>query len=251
MRRVRRILAASACALAASALVGIAGPPADAEAAIKTAVVDRVLQVQGSERSERVRVECVAGDAKVNGSNPKGGAVACSRIVEIDASMGAGNDRVDFSGITSEFGEARFPGFGTGTGTAALGGRGNDRLIGSRVAFNVFYGEPGNDRAAGGDARDVLNGGTGDDNLNGADGRDSVIGDAGDDRLLGGNDGDLLSGGTGNDFLLGGPGGDVLGGGAGRDKLRGGPGRDRLVGGPGKDDLSGGPGKDEEIEKTP
>jgi len=225
---------------------------AQVDAKVTSAVVDRVLQLQGSEGKDRVRVACDAsGNAKVNGANPDGGAVACSAIFEVDATMGGGSDVIDFSGISSAFGEARFPGFGVGTGTAAIGGAGNDRYIPSPVAFNLFFGEAGDDRARGGPARDVLNGGAGSDDLDGADGRDSLIGGGGDDRLLGGPGGDLLAGGEGDDALFGEAGGDVLGGGPGRDKLRGGPGRDRLVGGAGKDDLRGGSGKDTEIENDP
>ncbi|CAN5517376.1 hypothetical protein BH20ACT15_BH20ACT15_12420 [soil metagenome] len=227
-------------------------PAAPADAKLTTAVVKRVLQVQGGKGKERARVTCDPnGRVKVNGRNPKGGPVACSNIYEVDASMGAGDDVIDFSGVSPAFGEARFPGFGVGTGTAAIGGGGNDRYIPSRTAFNIFFGGGGKDRAKGGRARDLLSGGPGDDALNGAEGRDTLLGQAGNDRLVGGSAGDLLSGGSGDDRLFGGPGGDVLGGGPGRDKLRGGPGKDRLVGGAGKDDLRGGAGKDIEIEKNP
>ncbi len=247
MSRARNTIAAATCALTATALLAV-----PAEAKVKTAVVGKVLQIQGSDRSERATVICnEAGEIKVNGANPKGGVQGCAGIVEVDAAMGGGDDTIDFSGISGAFGDARFPGFGVATGTAAIGGRGNDRYIPSPAAFNLFYGELGNDRATGGPARDVLSGGSGDDTLNGAGGRDSVLGEGGDDRLLGGNAGDLLSGGAGDDLALGGPGSDVLGGGPGRDRLRGGPGQDRLIGGPGRDNLSGGAGKDAEIEKDP
>ena len=41
--------------------------------------------------------------------------------------MGGGADVVDFSGVGRAFGKAKFPGFGNGTGVAALLGDGNDR----------------------------------------------------------------------------------------------------------------------------
>jgi Ca2+-binding RTX toxin-like protein len=247
MRREIRTIAAAGCALAALAATG-----APAAAKVTTTVTGSVLQIGGGNGAERVRVTCTAeGEVKVNGSNPKGGPVPCGRIVEVDAAMGGGSDRIDFSGITGAFGKARFPGFGVATGTAALGGPGNDRYIPSRAAFNLFFGEADDDRATGGPARDVLSGGAGEDKLNGAGGRDSVIGGAGGDRLLGAASSDLLSGGEGEDLLLGGPGADVLGGGTGRDRLRGGSGRDRLVGNGGRDSLSGGAGQDVEIEKNP
>lgn len=237
---------AIACVLGMAALG--AGLTVPAEAKLKTAVVKGVLQVQGSKASERVRVVCRNENVKVNGANPKGGAVPCAKIVEVDASMAAGKDTIDFSGISGAFGKARFPGFGVATGTAAIGGPGSDRYIPSRAAFNLFFGGSGNDRASGGPARDLLSGGLGDDKLNGARGRDTVLGEGGDDRLVGGSAADLLSGGKGNDRLFGGPGADVLGGGPGRDLLRGGPGRDRLLGGPGRDELRGGPGNDTEVQ---
>ncbi|MDP9187928.1 MAG: hypothetical protein M3O25_01620, partial [Actinomycetota bacterium] len=166
MSPARRTATATACALAVTALLA-----APAEAKVKTTVANRILQLQGGDGSERARVRCDdAGDVKVNGRNPKGGAVPCERIVEVDAAMGGGDDTIDFSGITGAFGEARFPGFGVATGTAAIGGAGNDRYIPSRAAFNIFYGQAGNDRATGGPARDVLDGGPGDDRLNGAGG---------------------------------------------------------------------------------
>ena len=136
MRRARRHRAA-ACAIGASAFFALA-PAAEAE--VSSVVLGKVLNITGSDGKDRARVTCDKGSAKVNGSNPVGGAVNCSAIVEVDATMGGGPDLIDFSGITSDFGEARFPGFGVGTGTAALGQDGNDRYVPSRVAFNVFFG---------------------------------------------------------------------------------------------------------------
>lgn len=247
MRRARRH---SLAALAIGATALFAAAPA-AEAEVSSVVLGKVLSVTGSDGKDRLRVTCEKGSAQVNGSNPVGGAVSCSAIHEVDATMGGGPDLIDFSGITSDFGEAKFPGFGVGTGTAALGGAGNDRYVPSQVAFNLFLGEAGDDRARGGPARDLLNGGAGEDDLGGVGGRDTLIGQTGDDRLAGGLESDLLNGGIGDDSLFGEPGADVLGGGPGKDKLRGGPGRDRLVGGADKDDLQGGAGKDTEIEKDP
>jgi Ca2+-binding RTX toxin-like protein len=245
MSRSLLIPVAGACALLA---LGAAAPAASAK--LTTSFKGRVLTVTGSKGGDRVVVTCSGdGFAKVNGKNPKGGPVPCRKVVEVDADTGAGRDVIDFSGVSGEFGKARFPGFGTATGTAALGGAGNDRYIPSRFAFNVFYGGAGADRATGGPARDVISGGAGNDRVNGARGRDTISGEAGNDRLAGGTGADLLNGGAGDDRLGGGAGADILGGGPGRDILRGGPGRDRLIGGPGRDILRGGPGADTEIEK--
>ncbi|HEX2358610.1 MAG TPA: calcium-binding protein [Solirubrobacterales bacterium] len=238
----------TAAALIAAALL-CAGAVSPAQAKLKTGFDDRVLNVIGGNGAERVRVRCVEGFTKVNGKNPKGGPVPCAKVVEIDASMGGGDDAIDFSGVSAEFGDADFPGFGIGTGTAAVAGEGNDRYIPSPASFNLFYGEGGNDRATGGPARDVLSGGPGDDVLNGARGRDSLLGNQGNDRLNGGTAADVITGHAGDDRLAGAAGDDIIGGGAGIDRLRGGPGRDRLVGGSGRDDLRGGPGNDAEVDK--
>jgi Ca2+-binding RTX toxin-like protein len=235
-----------AAAFACAALLTTAGP---AEAKVTSSHSGRVLTVTGGKGADRVRVTCADGVAKVNGKDVGGGPIGCAKIVEIDAGTGDGNDVIDFSGVTGEFGEARFPGFGVATGSAAVTGAGNDRFIPSPASFNLFYGEDGDDRAFGGPARDIISGGAGDDSLVGANGRDSVIGNAGNDHLVGGAGADLLSGNTGDDRLNGGAGADILGGGPGRDRLMGGPGRDRLVGGPGMDVLRGGPGKDDEAKE--
>lgn len=246
MRGALRTAVASACAGAAL----LAAAPA-APGAVEAGFDARLLTITGGNGAEHLRVVCDGdGRVQVNGRNPKGGPVACDKVAEINAEMGGGNDVIDFSGVTGAFGEARFPGFGVGTGALATGGEGNDRFFGAPAAFNAFYGEAGDDRGAGGPARDVLAGGGGNDKLNGARGRDSLLGNSGSDRLVGGSAADVLTGHAGDDLLSGSAGDDVIGGGAGRDRLRGGPGRDRLVGGPGKDDLRGGAGEDAEIEKN-
>jgi Ca2+-binding RTX toxin-like protein len=244
MREVRiAIVAACACA---GMLVAAPG----ASAAVTATFDARLLHITGGNGAERLKVVCDGdGRVKVNSRNPKGGPVACAKVAEIDAELGGGNDVFDFSDVRG-FGQARFPGFGTGTGVAAVGGEGNDRFFGAPSAFNVFYGESGDDRGTGGPARDFLSAGPGADKLNGARGRDSLLGNGGPDRLVGGPAADVLTGHAGDDLLSGSAGDDVMGGGSGMDRLRGGPGRDRLVGGPGKDDLSGGSGEDTEIEKN-
>ncbi|HET8976242.1 MAG TPA: calcium-binding protein [Solirubrobacterales bacterium] len=237
--------------VAACACAGLLAAAPGASAEVTASFDSRLLAITGGNGGERLKVVCDRdGLTKVNGRNPKGGPVPCAKVAEINAEVGGGDDVVDFSGVTGAFGEARFPGFGVGTGALAIGGEGNDRFIGGPGAFNAFFGEGGDDRGRGGPARDVLSGGPGNDKLNGARGRDSLLGNAGSDRLVGGPAADVLTGHAGDDLLAGSAGDDVIGGGAGRDRLRGGPGRDRLVGGPGKDDLRGGPGDDTEIEKN-
>lgn len=247
MRIVRHGLA-SLCAFIALAL----GTAAPASAKIETGVNDKILNIVGDGGDNSVVVVCAPdGLVKINGKDPDGGPTACSKIVEVDAQTGLGNDVVDFSGITDAFGEAHFPGFGTRTGAAAVMGPGNDTYIPSPVAFNLFFGEEGKDEASGGPVRDLLDGGPGNDRLRGEGGPDTISGGGDNDRLFGGPGTDTISGDDGNDLLSGQEGADALGGGAGRDRLRGGPGRDRLLGGPGRDRLNGGPDKDREVQDPP
>jgi Ca2+-binding RTX toxin-like protein len=229
-----------------------AGAPALAEAKVGINYANQVLTITSGKRADTVTVICPAtGMVEVNSRQPQGGPVPCSKIVEVDAVMGDGNDRVDLSGVDERFGEAQFRGFGQGTGAAAQGSGGKDTYIGSPTAFNLFLGGAGNDTARGGNLRDQLDGGPGDDDLRGLADRDSLLGRAGGDKLVGGAGADLLNGGFGDDRLLGGGGADILGGGPGMDLLLGGAGPDRLIGGPGRDRLRGGPGDDVEIEKRP
>jgi Ca2+-binding RTX toxin-like protein len=219
-----------------------------AQAAIKTRFSESrtLLTVDGDPGKNRVKVGCDALDkVRVNGRLAAGRRVACARVDEVDVIGRGGDDSVDLSGVDERFGRARFRGFGVGTGTAALTGDGDDRMIGSPTAFNLFVGGGDHDQASGGRRRDKLRGGAGGDDLNGRGGRDRLIGKRGGDRLRGGDGKDRLGGNAGADRLFGEAGDDLLSGGPGRDKLRGGAGADRLLGGPGRDRLAGGPGRDE------
>jgi Ca2+-binding RTX toxin-like protein len=234
----------------AAAVLACAEAPAEAKVGISYS--NQVLTVTSGKRADSVTVVCNAtGQVEVNRRQPQGGPVPCSKIVEVDAVMGAGSDRVNFSGVDSRFGTAEFRGFGVGTGTGAQGGSGDDTYIGSATAFNLFFGQTGNDTARGGDVRDQLDGGAGNDDLRGLADRDSLLGRDGADHLVGGAGADLLNGGSGDDKLAGSGGADILGGDAGMDLLLGGPGPDRLIGGPGRDRLRGGAGQDVEIERRP
>jgi serralysin len=161
----------------------------------------------------------------------------------------------------------------------AIGGYGNDSLIGNSVA-NILSGNDGNDVIGGGAGDDTLNGGNGNDVLMGGLGADVLNGGEGfdlasyadsatgvnmtfrptdgdvwlsieglegsqfDDILTGGNGDDYLSGLGGADRLTGGNGRDTLLGGAGNDFLDGGNESDTLDGGAGDDELGGGNGDD-------
>jgi Ca2+-binding RTX toxin-like protein len=236
--------------LAIAAMLACAAPTAEAKVGISYS--NQVLTVTSGKRADSVSVACNAtGQVEVNRRQPQGGPVPCTKIVEVDAVMGAGNDRVNLSGVDSRFGTAEFPGFGTGTGAGAQGGSGDDTYIGSATAFNLFLGGAGNDTARGGNLRDQLDGGAGNDDLRGLADRDSLLGRDGGDHLVGGAGADLLNGGSGDDKLAGSGGADIIGGDAGMDLLLGGPGPDRLIGGPGRDRLRGGAGQDVEIERRP
>ncbi|WP_198411897.1 M10 family metallopeptidase [Microvirga flavescens] len=125
----------------------------------------------------------------------------------------------------------------------AIGGLGNDKILGNQAA-NELRGGLGNDSLYGGDGRDRLYGGMGNDRLYGEAGTDSLYGEAGDDFLAGGAGNDLLQGGDGADTLYGGIDQDVLWGGLGNDSLYGEDGNDFLAGEGGNDYLVGGPGAD-------
>ncbi len=237
-------------AIAAALLAG----PGIAQAKVSASVSGSLLTVAGGKGSDHIAVVCRAGAVKVNGKDPRTGAIACSRVSEVDAVTGSGNDRVDLSGVGPDAGFAQrdLPGgFGHGTGAAADLGLGSDHYAGGASAFNLVLAGPGDDRMTGGRFRDSLQGGSGNDSGGSGAGRDILLGNSGNDKLNGGADDDLLSGNAGNDVLVGGAGADLLGGGAGMDRLSGGPGPDQLIGGPGKDRLNGGPGNNTVVQDSP
>ncbi len=228
--------------------------PAATQGKVRAQVSGQLLTVSGGKRADSVKVVCAQGLVKVNGKDPRTGALACSRVSEVDAVTGAGNDRVDLSGVGPDtgFGQRDLPGgFGHGTGAAGDLGDGNDRYFGGPSAFNLVLAGSGDDRAIGGRFRDSLQGGSENDRLIAGAGRDFLLGNAGDDKLKGGADDDLISGNSGNDLLIGGAGADLLGGGAGMDRLFGGPGPDQLIGGPGRDRLNGGGGNNTLVQDSP
>lgn len=240
--------------LAAIAAGLFAVHPGAAHAKVGSSVSGGLLKVRGGKHSDRITVECRNGSVKVNGKDPRTGAVACSRVSEVDVTSGPGNDRVDLSGVgpDSGFGQRDLPGgFGHGTGCGVQLGDGNDTYSGGKSCFNLVFGGRGSDRISGGNGRDELVGGADNDTLAGGPGNDILVGNSGRDRLKGGAGDDLLSGNSGNDVLIGGAGNDELGGGLGDDQLFGGPGDDRLIGGPGKDTLSGGTGNNTLIQDQP
>ncbi|HEX8553341.1 MAG TPA: M10 family metallopeptidase C-terminal domain-containing protein [Sphingomonas sp.] len=149
---------------------------------------------------------------------------------------GSGNDRIIGNGVDNVL-------TGNAGNDTITGDAGNDRLLGG-LGNDSLDGGVGADVLSGGDGNDRLNGGIDNDTLNGDDGVDALFGDAGADTLFGGVGDDNLDGGADSDRLDGGAGADVLIGGAGADVLIGGTDADRLIGGAGADTLTGGSGRD-------
>ncbi|MFT3956987.1 MAG: M10 family metallopeptidase [Piscinibacter sp.] len=146
----------------------------------------------------------------------------------------------------------------------AVGGNGNDTIIGSSYANNL-YGGQGNDSIVGGGGADTLNGSTGNDTMQGGAGSDTFYVNSSGDRIsdtstaaadldtvvsavnwslatgferltlsgsaattgTGNSAANLLTGNSGANRLTGGGGNDTLNGGAGNDTLDGGAGSDR------------------------
>ena len=105
----------------------------------------------------------------------------------------------------------------------AIGGTGNDIIVGNHAA----------NRLNGGQGVDVLAGGHSNDSLFGGDQNDNLRGEAGNDNILAGTGNDRLGGGDGADFLQGEQGNDTIDGGLGNDRIVGGTGNDQLTGGSG------------------
>ncbi len=142
---------------------------------------------------------------------------AYTRILEVIAFGGEGDDRIDASGLSIpvEF----------------HGGPGSDVLSAGNHPASILWGDDGDDTLHAGTSGATLWGGAGNDTLNGGAGDEILYGGSGNDTLYGNGGPDLLVGGAGDDRLSGGDGDDVfiitsyagndalLGGGAGRDTL--------------------------------
>jgi Ca2+-binding RTX toxin-like protein len=123
---------------------------------------------------------------------------------------------------------------GSGFDIARLLFRGDDRMVGTRLADQI-YGLDGDDTLLGGSGNDFEIGYEGNDRMEGGRGNDTLLGDSMVSAAQGAND--QLFGNAGNDSLLGNLGRDRLFGGDGRDELAGQGGRDTLTGGAGADDF--------------
>ena len=128
----------------------------------------------------------------------------------------------------------------------ALGGRGNDVLVGDN-RLNILFGGGGDDVLRGrGGLIDFLAGERGNDEVSGGNGRfDFIEGGRGNDVLRGGFGEDGIDAGPGHDLIAGGPGGDQIMAGPGRDRVFAGGGSDRIFARDGaRDTIAGGAGHD-------
>jgi len=157
----------------------------------------------------------------------------------------------------------------------AVGGKGDDVVIGNEVANSLFGGE-GNDILEGRKGNDTLDGGSGRDRMTGGEDDDTYYvdnindtvteyGNSGDynggidtvnssiDYVLGDNLEKLTlisnsatngKGNSLNNIITGNDSDNILSGEAGNDTLNGGGGNDKLIGGVGSDLLDGGTGSD-------
>ena len=206
----------------------------------------------------------------------------------VDEAVNGGTDSVSTS--VGGYGLAENVENLTLTGTAGIGGYGNDsdNVITGNSGANYLGGNGGNDRLDGLGGSDTLDGGQGDDIYTVADAGDVVVEDVNagndtvrssrtytlttnvenleltgttalsgtgnvlDNHLLGNSAANTLSGSDGNDWLEGFAGADTLNGGNDMDTLDGGLGNDSLTGGNG-DDLylmARGSGQDTVVENN-
>ena len=228
-------------------------------------VIDGVLYVGGTDRSERIIVQSSNSQGvfvKIDGRNYYPDDSVSERVVVYG---NGGNDSITVTGnvLPVEFHGGAGNDYLAGSRYADLldGGEGNDRILGG-LGDDVLLGGGGNDRLGGGSDNDYLHGDDTVDNLFGIPvyfesldrdvfispspnpGRDTLSGDYNDDVLDGGPDNDRVTGGNGNDIVRGGAGNDRVDGGNDDDLLLGDDGADTLYGRNGNDVLLGGNGLD-------
>jgi Ca2+-binding RTX toxin-like protein len=209
--------------------------------------------ISGDAADDPVTVACSNGFVTINGAQAPAG-VTCASVRGFGINTAAGNDSINTSAVGPTGGYPNLRG-GGGPHEYAIGigaEAGNDTLVDgpSRV---VFDGAEGADFALGGEGNDQLlgshlanfTGAGGDvDVLFGEGGDDLIHGSPGDDRLFGGDGADRVFGNDGLDLIRAGPGRDQGDGGRGADEVFGEAGRDTLRGGRNPDELRGGRGRD-------
>lgn len=206
------------------------------------------VRIKGNAEADDISLSLDGPFLKVNGHDPAGEPIEFSDVVLLHVTGGPGADSINLRGmrgfeglfadelnvggkfvVAGQAGDDLIVGLGVSTESiestrpesrlyvSTTGGRGDDRLIGSR-------------------AGDAISGGPGADRIYGLDAPDGLKGGPGNDRIWGGSNEwfgnrvkrDVIYGGSGNDVLFGGPGDDLMLGKEGDDKLFGGPGRDTM-----------------------
>ena len=243
------------------------------------------LSLTSDEEGDTIKLGCSPNGNVTNNGQVFGfgmGPIPCSGPEGIEVFGEAGNDTIDFTGVT----QARFTsilGFtedGVRNDEVLMeGGSGHDTLTGGPFSerLNALFafefgidadtvrGNGGDDdmkgteepdKLFGGPGQDVIEPGAGNDVAYGGPAHDAIdeisfhkdrdrfFGEGGRDQLFGGGGGDLLDGGGGGDYMDGMGGRDRMLGRAGADGLFGRGGADFLFGHAGNDYIRGGPGRD-------
>ncbi|MBA3273669.1 MAG: hypothetical protein H0T11_07335 [Chthoniobacterales bacterium] len=165
-------------------------------AAPSIGVVDRTLEVLGTDEAEYVEVK-----TPFNGD--------WLTVVYEDEPQSFKRDAFDEIYISLNGGDDFFSARTINVPIKLSGGAGNDKLIGGEA----------NDLVGGNSGKDSLYGGGGNDRLNGHGGHDRLFGEAGADRIYGYDGNDRLDGGSSGDRLYGGDGVDTFFGQSGDDTL--------------------------------
>ena len=116
---------------------------------------------------------------------------------------GSGVDTISFAGTSANIRLNLGTSFGQ-----TVDANTNTKVVLTADTIENAIGGDGNDRLIGNSLDNTLEGGLGNDILNGSTGNDFLFGGDGDDSLSGGDDDDSLTGGLGSNNLLGGAGSD-------------------------------------------
>jgi RTX calcium-binding nonapeptide repeat (4 copies) len=267
-RQRGRIKLGGALVAAAAAALAL---PAAAGADVSTTVIAGSLTTS-SDAGDRIAIDCVDGNVKVNGEDP-GEVLACADLRGFSVFGGPDANTIDLRGITAE----EFPLLVDGGTRRSFGRGGDDTMLGSEVREGLL-GNEGDDRLTAFKGDDAPTGGDGNDTIvwNNGDGSDEIEGEAGSDTVeVVGGDGDeeftvapsaetpgrvafdrvdpapfnldigtaellRLNANDGNDRIKGADGlaeliKSSLGGGPGDDRVRGTDGADVLLGNEGND----------------
>lgn len=155
------------------------------------------VSVQGDRADDHIAVSVSGGFLKVNGADPVSGGIDFSTVGSLGVGGGPGDDSIDLRGVV---GLAPFAAQLQGGGIAIAGQGGNDRLWGPTFSLD----ESGANEGRGLLIYVHMVGGRGADRIFGSRDGDALFGGAGPDRLYGRDGIDTISGGAGNDVIFGG-----------------------------------------------